>query len=86
MSLISPPPTGEPFDDANGQPSRPWYEWTINIFRSARKYRGVGTTAGRPVNGLEVGDWYYDTTLGYPVWVHQISPSIIWHNGAGASV
>lgn len=45
-----------------------------------------GTTAQRPTKNLWIGLPYYDTTLGYPVFVHQISPSIIWHNGAGAAV
>ena len=68
MSLISPPPTGAPFDDTNGIPNRAWADWAFNIFRSAKKYRGSNTTSNRPSNGLEVGDWYFDTTLTKPIW------------------
>lgn len=84
-SILSVPPTLSPFDQ-NNNPSSVWVEWVLSLYSYSRKYRGADTTANRPVNALEIGDWYYDLTLGYPIWVHQITPSIIWHNGAGASV
>lgn len=46
----------------------------------------TGTTAQRPTDGLEIGTPYYDTTLGYLICVHQVTPAIVWHNGAGAVV
>lgn len=45
-----------------------------------------GTTAKRPTTGLEIGTTYYDTTLGYLICVHQVTPAVVWHNGAGAVV
>ena len=27
-----------------------------------------GTTANRPITFLQVGQFYFDTTLGYPIW------------------
>ena len=27
-----------------------------------------GTTANRPTQNLQVGQFYFDTTLGYPIW------------------
>lgn len=45
-----------------------------------------GLTSARPTNNLYIGLSYYDTTLGYPVFVHQISPSIVWHNASGGVV
>jgi hypothetical protein len=27
-----------------------------------------GTTADRPTQNLQVGQFYFDTTLGYPIW------------------
>lgn len=44
-----------------------------------------GTTADRPTRYVSVGTQYYDTTLGKPIWVHQISP-IVWHDANGAVV
>lgn len=44
-----------------------------------------GTTANRPTSNLDIGSRYYDTTLGYPVYVHSVKP-IVWHNAAGVVV
>jgi hypothetical protein len=43
-----------------------------------------GPTAFRPAP-VKIGQGYYDTDLGQPVWVHQLSP-VIWHNAAGYAV
>lgn len=78
---LSSPPNGSPFDE-NGFPSRAWVEWTQAVWRSAKKYKGSDTTANRPVNGLEVADWYYDTTLSKPIWYTGSG----WKDAAGTSV
>jgi len=41
-----------------------------------------GTTAGRPVTNLKVGQYYFDTSLGLPIWWN----SSIWINAAGTGV
>lgn len=43
-----------------------------------------GTTANRPVP-LSVGQPYFDTTLGFMIWVKQISPPI-WVAASGVQV
>jgi hypothetical protein len=43
-----------------------------------------GTTAQRPVP-VKVGQVYFDTTLGQPVWVKQVLPAI-WVNSSGFTV
>lgn len=43
-----------------------------------------GPTTNRPVPSF-IGQTYFDTTLGYPVWASQILPSI-WVDAAGISV
>ena len=55
---------------------------------NAATYRISGTTAQRPlaVNIRTIGQIYFDTTLGQPVWCKQITPSVIWVNAAGVSV
>jgi S1-C subfamily serine protease len=42
------------------------------------------TTAGRPVP-TSIGQTGFDTTLGLPVWVSQVSPAI-WVDAAGVQV
>lgn len=65
--MLSVPPTGSPFDKGD-VPNLPWKNWMQDAYRHAKKYQGNGTTAQRPINGVEEGDWYFDTTIGRPVW------------------
>ena len=44
-----------------------------------------GTPQSRPTP-IAVGDNYFDTQLGKPIWCKQISPSIIWVDATGATV
>lgn len=65
---MRPPPIGAPFDTAS-KPSRVWVEWIkLDLFGVASLNVGNGSTADRPVNGLNVGSHYFDTTLGIPIW------------------
>jgi hypothetical protein len=64
-------------------------QW-VSFFTKAKNYISrnsqSGPTSDRPTSNLEIGTRYYDTTLGYLIAVHQVKPSIVWHNGAGAVV
>jgi hypothetical protein len=42
-----------------------------------------GTTAQRPTSLLWVGRTYFDTTLGYPVWLLSTGPDV-WVDATGA--
>ena len=44
-----------------------------------------GTPQSRPTP-IAIGDNYFDTQLGKPIWCKQISPSIIWVDATGATV
>lgn len=69
-----------------GGMSRQWVAFLTKL-RNDAVWRGrSGTTAQRPTDGLEIGTPFYDTTLGYQINVHQVSPIVVWHNGAGAAV
>ena len=85
MSL-QPIPTDPKIVAEQGTLTPIYQAWFASIQRWLSPNGQFGTTAKRPTAALYVGQFYYDTTLGYPVWVHQVSPSIIWHNGAGAAV
>jgi hypothetical protein len=41
-----------------------------------------GTTANRPTAGLQVGQFYFDTTLGIPIWYN----GTVWKNASGTTV
>jgi hypothetical protein len=40
----------------------------LNNYTQATALPDTGTKVNRPTNGLQVGQFYFDTTLGYPVW------------------
>jgi len=83
MSIDSAPFTasvidgGEPF--ANG-----WVVWITKLQMLAGTLSDSGTTANRPTKNLWIGRRYFDTTLGYMIWVKDSTPT--WVNGAGIGV
>jgi len=63
-------------------------EWQIAFSRwhtiiSTAQQSGV--TADRPTTQVWIGRFYYDTTLGKPVWLHSVRPNV-WHDASGAAV
>jgi len=58
----------------SGQVNYPWVSWFEKIHA---KFNRNGTTSKRPLVSVEVGDQYFDSTLGYPIWVKSINP-IVW--------
>jgi len=57
-------------------------EFLQYLWRQAKVNYGVGTTSDRPVNGLEEGDEYFDTTLGYKIWYDGTN----WVDATGSTV
>jgi hypothetical protein len=41
-----------------------------------------GTTADRPTQSLQIGQFYFDTTLGYPIWYNGTD----WVDATGTAV
>lgn len=76
-----------------GQPTPPldlskptwagWFSVAQNILQATST---SGPTAGRPIKNLYVGQFYFDTTLGYPVWCKTTGASPVWVNATGAAV
>lgn len=62
-----------------------WLQWFSRVNAFVNAGQQSGPTADRPTSLLWIGRRYYDTTLGYPVYVHSVGP-VVWHNGAGLSV
>jgi len=86
--VIGAPPQG-PFDESidksielSNKPAKKWFQWMQAAFRTLKKDHGTGTTAQRPVNIIDVGHQYFDTTLGHMVWYDGSG----WVDGSGNSV
>lgn len=62
-----------------------WAGWFSQAQQILQDLSTSGTTAQRPTTVLYVGKFYFDTTLGYPVWVKTPGTNT-WVNGAGAVV
>ena len=54
----------------------------LNNFTQAVATPLNGATLTRPVKGLQVGQFYFDTTLGYPIWWSGSK----WVNASGTVV
>ncbi len=45
-----------------------------------------GNTAGRPTTGAVLWQYYFDSTLGIPIWCNQVTPTVTWVSAAGVAV
>jgi hypothetical protein len=63
----------------------PWMAWLGKIRNFAGSISDHGTTAERPTSGLWVGRPYFDDSLGLPIWVKSVNPTV-WVDATGASV
>ena len=55
---------------------------TIDNFSQNITVPSSGTTANRPIDVLQVGQFYFDTTLGIPIWYN----GTVWKNASGTTV
>lgn len=87
MALIS----NVPGSDLSPDPSKPrplaigWSSFFESVFNLLSAMTQSGTTAQRPTTFLWIGRNYFDTTLGYPIYVKSVGP-VVWVNGAGTVV
>lgn len=65
-------------------PLKPWAQWFTRVGARLAAVEQSGTTAQRPVTGLWIGRRYFDTTLGKPVYVKSLGPTV-WVDGAGTT-
>ena len=54
----------------------------LDDFLIATSIPASGTTEDRPAQSLQIGQFYFDTTLGYPVWYDGTD----WVDAAGTVV
>ena len=79
--MISIPPNQVMFD-SDSKPNPMWVEFMSEAYKGIAATQSSGTTAQRPTKNLFTGRFYFDTTLGYPVWYKTSG----WVNASGASV
>lgn len=76
------PPIPANISLSSGQVNNPWITWFERLHAKFNRY---GTTANRPITGIEIGDQYFDNTLGYPIWAKSTNP-IVWVRYDGTTV
>jgi hypothetical protein len=75
-----------PMFQGNGDFTPPWAGWWSTIQNILFATSSSGPTASRPTTNLYVGRFWFDTTLGYPVWCKSLGSSPVWVNATGAPV
>lgn len=84
---MSTPPVRESLNA--DQVPRAWVTWFTEVGNRIDSVGKVGATSGRPTTGNFLGRFYFDTTLGYPIWVSAIDDTTkeaTWVNGSGTAV
>lgn len=85
MSLIPPIPD-RLIVDKNGKLLSIWQTWLGNVYSQFLVTVGQnGTTAQRPTTNLWVNQQYFDSTLGKPIWIKSLNPTV-WVDATGSSV
>ena len=74
------PPFSAQITENNGSLSRSWTEWFTKLWGIQQD--ASGTTANRPTSNLFIGRMYFDTTLGKPIYLKSVLPSV-WVDGVG---
>jgi hypothetical protein len=54
----------------------------LDDYNIATSVPASGVTASRPTTGLQIGQFYYDTTLVIPIWWN----GTVWKNASGTTV
>lgn len=73
-----------------GQPTPPldlarpqWSGWFSTVQKILLATSSSGPTTSRPTQNLYVGQFWFDTTLGLPVWVKTAGAVPVWVNATG---
>jgi hypothetical protein len=78
-------PDSGPMMDPQGNFAPQWGSWFTLTDTTASAMRQSGPTADRPVSVLWIGRQFFDTDLGFPVWVSAVNPTV-WVDATGALV
>ena len=80
--LLAPPAEYEPQYQEQLNNALRLYFAQVDNFAQGINVPPSGTTANRPVTFLVIGQQYFDTTLGYPIWYN----GTVWKNASGTTV
>lgn len=80
--MIGYPPSIHPVQDKNGQITVPWKAFMDQVFYICQGISSSGPSNQRPTKLLYVGRSFFDTDLGKPIWIRQVSP-VIWVTSDG---
>lgn len=88
MSL-SPVPNTRQITDGHGVLLNIWVAFFSSLNYWLRPVGASGTTANRPVTSssiqLYIGQTYFDQSLGKPIWVKSLNPTV-WCDATGSAV
>lgn len=79
---LNQPPIRVPFDDEMGV-TGPWADWCKQVYEILKTVPQSGTTAKRPTK-LFIGQMYFDTTIGKPIWVNGAGTGWVKADGTAA--
>lgn len=68
----------------NGAMPRDWAAWYTTAWNVLDSVENSGITADRPVKDLFIGRPYFDTTLGKPIWLKSVRPTV-WVTADGVA-
>jgi hypothetical protein len=63
-----------------------WLTWVNGVQQWLAPQGGFGASSTRPTKGLYINLSFFDTTLGKPIFVKQVTPTIIWVDATGGAV
>ncbi|MBI2725398.1 MAG: hypothetical protein HYX42_04025 [Polaromonas sp.] len=75
-------PSNTPVVDDKGSATVPWMAVFSRWQTIISSGQDAGVTADRPTNVLWIGRRYFDQTLGKPVYLKSVRPSV-WVDGVG---
>lgn len=85
MSVITNVPVSDiPSPKSAG--SNALFGWLQSVYLICFSLQQSGTTAQRPTKSLWIGRFYFDTDLTKPIWVKQVTPSVLWCDATGTTV
>lgn len=79
---LTQPPIRQKFDKEHGVNTE-WVDWTNQVYTVIKSVTQSGTTANRPTK-IYVGQMYFDTTLGLPIWVNAAGTGWVKADGTAA--
>lgn len=71
--------------DEGGNLTPAWAQWFTRTHNSTRTLQESGITADRPDKLLWVGRFYFDITIGKPIWLRSVGPNV-WVDATGGVV